>query len=43
MADRLRGIEVSLLSAARAKALNIETANDAEETAFAITPMAAEN
>ena len=39
---RLRGIEMSLLSAARAKALNIETANDGEDTAFTITPMAAE-
>jgi len=39
---RLRGIEMSLLSAARAKALHIETANDGEDTAFTITPMAAE-
>jgi valyl-tRNA synthetase len=42
VSERLRGIEMSLLSAARAKALNIETANDGEDTAFAITPMAAE-
>lgn len=41
-AERLKNMEISLLSAARAKSLTIDTANDAEETAFAITPMAAE-
>lgn len=40
--DRLMTIKNSLLSAARAKALNIKTANDADEIAFEITPMAAE-
>jgi valyl-tRNA synthetase len=43
MKDLMPGIEMSLLSAARAKALNIETANDAEETAYEIVTMEAES
>tara|TARA_R110002124_G_scaffold149220_1_gene315153 strand:+ start:312787 stop:315297 length:2511 start_codon:yes stop_codon:yes gene_type:complete len=43
MKDLMPDIEMSLLSAARAKALHIETANDAEETAYEIVVMEAES